>query len=176
MGRGGGRAGVASRLPGPRLAPAPGWRRRASGRGPAERATLGSPAASAPPCASASFAAARPLVSIPQLARSPLPRAPSDRFPGAPQSVFQREGGALKPTRPGRLRDRRPIAALASGRKGLPPPASPSESRRRAGGRGGGRRRKSGWQRHRSGTKSGFARKRDGLGCFCFCGRKGEDE
>ncbi|CAM9226103.1 unnamed protein product, partial [Bubo scandiacus] len=32
---------------------------------------------------------------------SPRPaprRAPSDRFPGAPQSAFHREGGALKPT------------------------------------------------------------------------------
>lgn len=26
------------------------------------------------------------------------------------------------------------------------------------------------------GTKSGFAMKRDRLGCFCFCGRKGEDK
>lgn len=46
----------------------------------------------------------------------------------------------MKPTRNWRLRDRRPIAASTSRRKGRLPPASPSESRRRAGGGGSGRR------------------------------------
>lgn len=134
-----GRAGVASLFPGPRRAVALARQRLASGRSPAEeRATLGSLAAPGPPCASASSsaAAARPFVSIPQLAASPLPRAPSNRFLGAPQSVFHREGGALKPTLSSRLRDRRPIAAPASQRKGSPFPPSPDRSPQQTGGEG----------------------------------------
>lgn len=114
-------------------------------------------------------------MSIPQLAPSPLPRAPSDRFPGAPQSVFHQEGGALKPTQNWRLRDRRPIAAPASWRKGSRPPPSLSECQRLAGGVGGGGRRRKWWW-HYSGTKSRIAMKRDRLGCVCFFRRKGRGQ
>lgn len=57
----------------------------------------------------------------------------------------------MKPTRNWRLRDRRPIAALASRRKAAPAARFP-ERKSAAGGR---RRRREGerWPRHRSGTK-----------------------
>lgn len=76
----------------------------------------------------------------------------------------------MKPTPSRRLRDRRPIAALAPQRRGSPFPPRPGWRRQQAGGGGG----SGGGSGRGTALAQRVAVKRDGLGCFSFGGRKGE--